>query len=429
MHGQRCTCALKSHTLDPVPETGLPLPQPAVLPESKRPQLTSTKSESTLNVFRDGHQKPAHRHNDMAHKCGLPYTVPRSHTIHSTSDARRSVDHLPMLWEDLPERLPEQPAGEPQRRSKSEQDSPEITPVTSTKDAMIPGLSLDPSSLFPCAPSARPAVDESNEGSSTAATVSTTFGGNPLDPIVTSVPPVDAPFSFSTANTSPAAQMTLQDSYPETYFASPDTDLQLGSAGFSAPPVDWSSFPLHSSDIPAPTSTKTPSFASFDYNSVQPGMPPPSSSGDLSEVDEFGPLPGLGNSSSDLHDLHSVSEGPEMDQFRISSASSFAGLPQTQLLASDNLDSIDIDDFLKTANESTAALEHQLQTSIGMESKQGPEQNHYAMSQAEQDYGQQATATASLPVTASPDTIWPSNDLFGAGPTMNGNFFPQSWSQ
>lgn len=394
-------------------------------PEPKKPQLTSTKSESTLTVFRDVHHKPAHKHNDMAHKCGLPYTIPRSHTIHSTSDARRSMDHLPMTqpaWEQLSQRRREPSITGYQRLSKSEHGSPESAPVAYSEDitASVPPLEL--SSFFPTAAPARPPSDNSNDGSPIGATMPTTFGEHPLDPMVPNAPPLHDSFSsFPTTNTSPIAQMAFQDPY-ETCFTSPDTDLSLGSTAFSAPPVDWSSFPLYS-DVPAATSTQTPSYASFDYNSTPHGLPAPSSSGDLSEIDEFGPISGLG---TDIPELPSVSEGSEMDQFRVSSASSFIGLPQAQLLSSNHLESIDIDDFLKSANESTAALEHQLQASMGMEPKPLPAQHPYSMSQAP-DY-QQAT-TASFPMTTSPtDPIWPPN-FFDTGSTMDGSYYPQPWSQ
>ena len=207
--------------------------------------------------------------------------------------------------------------------------------------------------------------------------------------------------------------MAYQDTYQEPYFTSPDSELPLGSAGMGAPSVDWSSFPLYS-DAPATTSTQTPSYASFDYNSYPSGLPPPSSSGDISEVDEFGPLPGLGHAgNNDLHDLHSVSEASDMDHLRISSASSLVGLPQTQLLSSNDLESINIDDFLKSANESTAALEHQLQASMGIEPKPVAAQEMYSM-----------------PPSQDTVPIWPAS-LFDTGstPPMDENYFRQSWTQ
>jgi hypothetical protein len=206
--------------------------------------------------------------------------------------------------------------------------------------------------------------------------------------------------------------MAFSDQYQENYFASPDPDMPLGSAGMGAPSVDWSSFPLYS-DIPASTSTQTPSYASFDYNSYPSGLPPPSSSGDISEADEFGPLPGLGHAGNDHHDLHSVSEASDMDHLRVSSASSLVGLPQAQLLSSNDLESINIDDFLKSANESTAALEHQLQASMGLESKPVAAQDIYSLSQPQD----------SVP-------IWPAS-LFDSGstPPMDESYFRPSWAQ
>jgi hypothetical protein len=434
-HGQRCICALKEHHLDPVPETGLPPSQPPVLSELKKPHLSATKSESTLTVFRDGHHKPAHKHNDMAHKCGMPYSIPRSHTIHSTSDiARRSVDHLPLsqtpsTGENVSQRL-EQFSTVPQRLVKSEHGSPESAPVTALEDlpTSIPPLEL--SSFFDTFPPAPvPPLDKSPDGSREHTSAPTPFDEIPLEQIVTSVPPLDvSSFSFPTTTTSPITCMAFQDPYRDNYFASPDTDFPLGSAGLSAPPVDWSSFPLYGSDVPAATSTQTPSYASFDYNSYNPGLPAPSSSGDISEVDDFGPLSGVGSAGNEIHDLTSVSESSEVDHYRISSASSFIGLPQTQLLSSNNLESINIDDFLKSANESTAALEHQLQANMGMESKPLPTQNGYPLTQ-EQTYDPSSTSITSLSMTASPTELtWP-GPLFSSTPTsMEDNFCRQSWA-
>lgn len=409
--------------------------------------MTSTKSESTLTVFRDGHHKPPHKHNDMAHKCGMPYTIPRSHTIHAPSDVtRRSVDHLPLahsalVGEGLPhQNVEQQPLPQsifgPQRRAKSEHGSPESAPVSATENFAAPVPPLDLTSFFPppAAPASQQSLDQSNEPGSeqpTAVSDSSQFGKTPLDRIVTSTPSLDmSSFPFSASTTSPVTSMAFQDPYQESYFASPDTDVPLGSAGFNAPSVDWSSFPLYS-DAPAATSTQAPSYASFDYNSMGPGFPAPSSSGDISEADEFGPLPGLTHSGSDLHDLHSVSEGSDMDHFRLSSASSFAGMPQAQLLASNHLESISIDDFLKSANESTAALEHQLQSNIPVEPKPVPDSFTPEQPQTYNEESDKSApeSTANLAMTTSPtDSVWPPT-MFESGSSMDDTFLPQSWAQ
>ncbi|EAU33647.1 conserved hypothetical protein [Aspergillus terreus NIH2624] len=425
----RCTCALKKEPhLDPVPETGLPPPPHSVLSElPKKPQLTSTKSESTLTIFRDGHHKPAHKHNDMAHKCGLPYTIPRSHTIHATSDtARRSVDHLPLTQAGLvseafsAQQLPGQPPlYNPQRRVKSEHGSPDAAPVLPSDDVPTTVPPLDLSAFFP---HGLQSMDKPTENAVTLSMEKT-----PLNHVMTSVPPLDVNYSFPTTTASPVNCMAVQDPYNEAFFTSSDGDVALNSTAFSAPPVDWSSFPLYSSDVPAATSTQAPSYASFDYNAMGPGIAAPSSSGDLSEVEEYAPLSTL---PSDLHDLHSGSEGSDVDQYRISSASSFIGLPQAQLLSSNHLESINIDDFLKSANESTAALEHQLQANVGMDPKPLSSQDAYAMSDA-QAFKSMTTATTSLPMTASAtDPVWPTA-LFDPSAPMDehNNYFASPWTQ
>ncbi|RAK97718.1 copper fist DNA binding domain protein [Aspergillus ibericus CBS 121593] len=437
-HGQRCTCALKKEPhLDTVPETGFPQPPAAVLlDQPKKPQLTSTKSESTLTIFRDGHHKPAHKHNDMAHKCGLPYTIPRSHTIHATSDvARRSVDHLPLAQPTmLNEGLVGQPA-EPShphglhRRVKSEHGSPESAPVVSPDNVPTTVPPLDISSFFPQVQTTE------NPGDLGVPEPVSMPMKTPLDQLVTSGLPFDVSSysSFPTTATSPVNCVAFQDPYKEPFFTSPEGDMSLGSTAFSAPPVDWSSFPLYSSEVPAATSTQAPSYASFDYNSMGPGFPAPSSSGDISEADEFAPMPGLGRTGSDLHDLNSVSEGSDIDHYRISSASSFIGLPQAQLLASNNLESIDIDDFLKSANESTAALEHQLQANMGLDAKPLPAEDAFGMSTAEA-FKPMSTPPGSMAMTTPPtDAVWAVGlydpNAASMGDNNEANFYVPPWVQ
>jgi hypothetical protein len=302
-----------------------------------------------------------------------------------------------------------------QSQQTSQQGSPDSAPAAGVDDVNA-STSLDQSFLDKfAAPLPPSAMDKNPTDASNPTSAPTTMDKFPLEQIITSVPPpldVSSYTSFpTTSSTSPITCMAFQDQYQENYFASPDSDMPLGSAGMAAPSVDWSSFPLYS-DVPVSTSTQTPSYASFDYNSYPSGLPPPSSSGDISEADEFGPLPGLGHTSNDHHDLHSVSEASDMDHLRVSSASSLVGLPQAQLLSSNDLESINIDDFLKSANESTAALEHQLQASMGIESKPVPAQDMYSMSQSQD----------SVP-------IWPAS-LFDSGstPPMDENHF-QSWAQ
>ncbi|KAJ5495821.1 hypothetical protein N7539_000937 [Penicillium diatomitis] len=425
IHGQRCTCALKKEPkLETVPEAGLPPAQPPVPTEAPRkPHLMSTKSESTLTIFRDGHHKPAHKHNDMAHKCGLPYTIPRSHTIHHTSDAsRRSVDHSAVTQSAFicePLSLSMDPV--PLSRQTSQHSSPnsalsanadEISAAAPLQQAFLDTFStsavptsgaLDSSSLDCAAGNPMPASAPNMDGFS-------------MDPGMTSVPSGLDMSTYAnfvpTSNNSPITSMAFQDPYHDPYFSTVDSDLSLGQTGTGAPSVDWSSFPLYSNALPA-SSTQTPSYASFDY-SYPSGLPPPSSSGDISEVDEFGPLPALGHTSNDVHDRHSVSEASDMDHLRLSSASSLVGLPQAQLLSSNDLGSINIDDFLKSANDSTAALEHQLHANMGIDSKPAPVQDLYPLAQVPE---------------AAP--IWPVGlfDTTASDSPLEDDYFRQTWAQ
>ncbi|PCH04600.1 Copper fist DNA-binding [Penicillium occitanis (nom. inval.)] len=381
MHGQRCTCALKKDHLDPVPETGLPpLPHPAAA-DLRKPRLTSTKSESTLTIFRDGHHKPAHKHNDMAHKCGLPYTIPRSHTIHGTSElAQRSADHLPLAlnngavdtsyfsyateFDSLPAR----------RRVKSEHGSPELVAI--------------------------PAPDQNSQVP-------------PLD--LTSLSSLDAGITAEPLNQFMMPEQFQEGPFADGLFASPDTEYPISAGAFNAPAVDWSSFPLPSAGVSTSVS-QAPSYASFDLNNVSnpsyPGLTG-SSSGDTSEVDEFGTKPSLGGSGHDIYDLHSLSDGSDVDQYRISSASSFAGLPQARLLSSNNLESVDIDEYLRSANASTAALEQQLQATMAMETKAiAASPQGYAISHSQTSYpSTESTQTVSLDASQASmtDMLWASS--------------------
>lgn len=370
----------------------------------------------------------------MAHKCGLPYTIPRSHTIHHPHDlpSRRSVDHLPLNQSAFikePLTLSEHPSSQ----QLSQNGSPNSAPVSGAEDDGKPAP-LDQPYLDQFATPTRrhSSLDRSQDGTVNPTSAPSTMDKYPLEHIVTSVPPLDVSSfaSFPTTSTnSPATCMAFQDPYQECYFTSPDSDMPLGSAGIGAPSVDWSSFPLYS-DMPASTSTQAPSYASFDYNGYPSGLPPPSSSGEISEADEFGPLPGLGHHGNDMHDLHSVSEASDMDHLRASSASSLVGLPQTRLLSSNDLDSINIDDFLKSANESTAALEHQLQASIGIETKPVPAHDVYSMSQTPEYKPMTSGPMTSIPSPPDSVPLWTAG-IFDAGstPPMDDQFFQQSWAQ
>lgn len=129
----------------------------------------------------------------MAHKCGLPYTIPRSHTIHHPSDLpRRSVDHLPLTqsaFAQEPLSLSMEPL--PQSQQTSQHGSPNSVPSAGTDDiattSSLEQAFLD-SFATPTFPSTAP-MDASIDGTSNNPTSApTTMDKFPLEQIITSVP-------------------------------------------------------------------------------------------------------------------------------------------------------------------------------------------------------------------------------------------------
>ncbi|KAF1997369.1 hypothetical protein P154DRAFT_441394 [Amniculicola lignicola CBS 123094] len=76
--GSKCICGVKKESLDLKLDTG----KHTLHGARAKPKLTSTVSESTLTVFANGHHKPCHRNNNTAHVSGMPYKIPRPHTLH-----------------------------------------------------------------------------------------------------------------------------------------------------------------------------------------------------------------------------------------------------------------------------------------------------------------------------------------------------------
>ena len=148
-HGARCTCSLKKEHLDPVPEIdSTPVANRKRTTSAPKPRLLKAgSSDNTLTVFTNGHHKPVHKHNDSAHKCGLPYKIPIPHSIHGNADiARRSTDSLPIIRkrEDTHSQLQESIASAQQepRRVRSEHGSPEAGAVLFRDNSDLPALDL-----------------------------------------------------------------------------------------------------------------------------------------------------------------------------------------------------------------------------------------------------------------------------------------------
>lgn len=347
-HGGRCSCALKKEHLDPVPESDSDEASLSSNPgnERRRPRALTAQSEGGLTVLSNGLHKPVHK-NNMAHKCGLPYVVPRAHSIHGPSPsglANRSVDNLPHissidnLHNDSHIKDSMVSAQQEQRMVKSEHGSPILSP-TSNLDQL--------NCLLP-----------------------------PLD--MSSMP---ADFNF--------------------YSTMPDPEQPLFSAGLSSASIDWSHYDgldfNNSNNFAASSYSQAPSFNGFDFSSIdQPALTTTSTSGEISEVEDFGQVNGNAATRPALLNAQYGSEfeasdfGGEIDGYRLSTASSYIGMPQAQMLASGNIEGMDVEAFLKGQPSSNGYSSHGLPATFSENGKSGPattspfDENTYQLS-AEDD--------------------------------------------
>ena len=315
-HGARCSCALKKEHLEPVPELGV---NESTLhrTEPRKPRLVTAQSDDSLMVFANGHHKPVHKHNDAAHKCGLPYKIPRPHSIHGHSEvAQRSMDNLPLLRTSDEATLQLQEsilsAQQDVRLVRSEHGTPEMRATAN--------------------------IDQSND----------------------QLPPLDLSFpTLEDITSSPIHEDHSQQpsSGFESYFATPEEQPVL-SAGLNMPVVDWSAFDLPFDNRSfAALYSQPPSYASFDHSNIgQPGLTT-SSSGEVSEVDDYMaqalPSPGLPDNTQYTSN---ISGQADAESYRLSTASSYLSMPQTSLLASSIADNLDIDAILQGVTSSPATL-------------------------------------------------------------------------
>jgi len=136
------------------------------------------------------------------------------------------------------------------------------------------------------------------------------------------------------------------------FSALPELDQPLFSAGLSAASIDWSHYDgldFNNDTFANPSYSQAASFTGFDFGSNdQPALTATSTSGEISEVEDFAPRsdhavrPGLQRRYGSDFDASDIGDG-----YRLSTASSYIGLPQTQMLSSSNIDNVDIDAFLK----------------------------------------------------------------------------------
>lgn len=242
--------------------------------------------------------------------CGLPY-VPRAHSIHgplSSGLANRSVDNLPhtntvdALHRDSHIKDSIVSAQQEQRMVKSEHGSPLIG------------------------------------------------GGSNLDQLNGMLPPLDLSNLPGDCNF-----MTNLDGFS----AFPDTEQPLFSAGLSSASIDWSHYDgldFNNDNFATSSYSQAASFTGFDFGSIdQPALTTTSTSGEISEVEDFAPLtePTAVRPNLVRNQFGSDFDASDLgDGYRLSTASSYIGMPQTQMLAGNSIDSLDLDAYLKGVSSS-----------------------------------------------------------------------------
>lgn len=148
----------------------------------------------------------------------------------------------------------------------------------------------------------------------------------------------------------------------------PDHDQPLFSAGLSVASVDWSHYDgleFNNDDFAPSSYSQPPSFTGFDFNSIdQPALTTTSTSGEISEVEDFVSLGDPVTAQLDLminnkygSDFDTSEIGGEIDGYRLSTASSYVGLPQVQMLAGNNAEALDLETFLKSNAASNMYLD------------------------------------------------------------------------
>jgi hypothetical protein len=167
----------------------------------------------------------------------------------------------------------------------------------------------------------------------------------------------------------------------DNYSALPDNEQPLISAGLSAASIDWSHYDgldFNNENFAASSYSQAPSFNGFDFSSIdQPALTTTSTSGEISEVEDFGPVSDNGASRPTLlnnqygSDFDNSDFGGDIDGYRLSTASSYIGMPQAQMLASSNVEALDVDAFLKGVATTNGYTNHGLPITFGEDGKIG----------------------------------------------------------
>jgi hypothetical protein len=304
-HGQRCNCALKKEHLDPVPELESTDDDSILHQDCSKPRLAQLHSESSLTVFANGHHKPTHKHHNLSHTFA-PYVIPKGHLIHGVQDAARSVDSLPatnmttkgIVKSEIHDSITS--AQQEERLIKSEHNSPIQRPSEFDQfSAQVTPLDLNYGSL------GRPYLSRLP---SDLSAVSTTFS--------------------------------------DYNYASSDVDQPILSAGLGM--NDWGDCTFDSAFDP---SSLGQCYSSYDSSALGQQALSNYSSGEASEIEDYGSFPSPIDPPSLIHNPFGSepSEICETDTYRLSTASSVLQSQQaTTQTSNNNFDSLNIDDYIES---------------------------------------------------------------------------------
>ncbi|KAJ9607157.1 hypothetical protein H2200_008229 [Cladophialophora chaetospira] len=362
-HGSRCNCALKKEPhLDPVPED---IPQ-YIQPKDHAKQWHNKNShDPKTTIFTNGHHKPVHKFNDAHNQLGAPYKIPsRSNSLHGHRElAQRSTDNLLLTKTAKP--FHESPLHNSiteamqivERKVRSEHSSPVLGPARPAPNTSIPDFRI-------------PAFDPRSYAYS---------------PYSTDTPP-SQPNSLMNSQNPSQQDLTLPETFPENWFMTYDQAHQyeppISGRYNDGSSVDWTGFNLDLNNannntglygLNNPQTTASPyalsQQAAFLHSPAdlanqinKVGISP--SSGEHSEAEEPSPNSnntGWNNDRPMSNELSSPGADDASDRHRLSSASSYFGTPQANMLADDGLGNLAIDDFLQQAEAETKRMQMQTQ--------------------------------------------------------------------
>jgi hypothetical protein len=184
----------------------------------------------------------------------------------------------------------------------------------------------------------------------------------------------------------------------------PDHEAPIFSAGLSSASIDWSHYDgldFNNDNFATSSYSQAPSFTGFDFSSMdqpQPALTSTSTSGEISEAGDYLPLTDTTSGtrpsllSNQYGSDYDKSDRGDIDGYRLSTTSSYFGLPQTQLLASNNFDSLDMDAFLHGGQTSGAYVDNGMSAAVYLDDgKTGPpssafdDSTHFQLAEGESD--------------------------------------------